>query len=573
MATRPGNRKSKSILLRIAVLLLFLIAFVAGSLLLLAFRAEPFLRARIVAALAGRFHARVELDSFHLSLADGLSAEGHGLRIWPPAQVEGISVPAPPQLAKPSPGRSGASSPTPPASTNAAILPLIRLDEFRFHAPLLFRPGQPFHIALVQLQGLKIDLPPKSHFSHAKTPALPKPSAALTDFQIDVIECTAAHLTLETDKPGKLPLEFDIGRLRLSNIAAGGALAFDADLINPRPQGKLHTAGSFGPWRVEDPGESLIRGDYRLDHADLASFKEIAGFLTSSGRYQGTLRDLAVDGQTDTPDFSLTHFGNALPLHTVFHAQVDGTNGDTRLESVDATLGRSHFTTQGTILRVPAPDGSSNSPGHDISLAVNVDRARIEDFLLLASHAPDPLLTGSVVLKTTLHIPPGAVPMHRRLQLEGSFTLDQARFTNPKIQDRIEQLSVRGQGRPDEVKSTDPASIHSTMKGTFHLADGLLNLPALDYQVPGADIQLKGAYGVEGGTLDFAGTARLQASVSKMVGGWKGALLKPFDGLFRKNGVGAEVPIHIHGTREHPDFGVEFAGREFTFPSRSKPQP
>ena len=39
-------------------------------------RAEPFLRARIVEELGERFHARVELDSFHMSLTKGLWAEG-----------------------------------------------------------------------------------------------------------------------------------------------------------------------------------------------------------------------------------------------------------------------------------------------------------------------------------------------------------------------------------------------------------------------------------------------------------------------------------------------------------------
>ena len=53
-------------------------------------RAEPYLRARIVAGLESRFNARVELDSFHVSLVNGLWAEGKGLRIWPPAQGEGV---------------------------------------------------------------------------------------------------------------------------------------------------------------------------------------------------------------------------------------------------------------------------------------------------------------------------------------------------------------------------------------------------------------------------------------------------------------------------------------------------
>ena len=55
--------------------------------------AEPILRAAIVHRLEEHFHARVELDSFHVSLVDGLRAEGKGLRIWPPAQVEGINAP------------------------------------------------------------------------------------------------------------------------------------------------------------------------------------------------------------------------------------------------------------------------------------------------------------------------------------------------------------------------------------------------------------------------------------------------------------------------------------------------
>jgi hypothetical protein len=67
---------------------------------------------------------------------------------------------------------------------------------------------------------------------------------------------------------------------------------------------------------------------------------------------------MVVDGETDTPDFRLTHFGTALALHTKFHARVDGTNGDTWLEPVEATLGNSHFWAQGQIVHVaPAVNG------------------------------------------------------------------------------------------------------------------------------------------------------------------------------------------------------------------------
>ena len=67
----------------------------------------------------------------------------------------------------------------------------------------------------------------------------------------------------------------------------------------------------------------------------------------------------------------------------------------------------------------------------------------------------------------------------------------------------------------------------------------------------------------------FAGTAKMQATVSAMVGGWKGLLLKPVDRYFEKDGAGTEVPIHINGTRENPQFGVEFNRMKLTSPQRS----
>ena len=505
-------------------------------------RAEPFLRARIVSGLESRFHARVELDSFHVSLVKGLWAEGKGLRIWPPAQVAGVAVP------------QGQGE------------PLIRLEDFRFHAPLHYRPGEAIHVSVVELKGLSIHLPPRSHFEHpveadaGASEAAGKPtSAALVSFDVDRIECNGAELVMETDKPGKLPLEFAIARLKLTNIASGGAIGFDAELTNPKPRGTIKTTGSFGAFHAADLGELPLQGDYRFEHADLATFKGIAGILDSTGHFEGTLRDLTVDGETRTPDFRLTHYGNTLALTTHFHARVDGTNGDTWLDPVDATLGHSHFTAQGAIVRVRGAvvGGTQQYGGHDIALTVNVDRARIEDFLRLASNSDKVLLTGDVTVKTKLHIPPGPAPLHERLNLDGWFALDKARFTSAKIQGRIADLSLRGQGRPDELKTTDPASILSQMESNFQLAGGIITLPALDYTVPGAKIQLKGTYALEGGTLNFDGTAKMEASVSKMVGGWKGLLLTPVDRHFKKEGAGTEVPIHIEGTREEPKFGID----------------
>jgi hypothetical protein len=279
---------------------------------------------------------------------------------------------------------------------------------------------------------------------------------------------------------------------------------------------------------------------------------------------------MEVEGETTTPDFRLTHFGTALPLKTTFHATVDGTNGDTYLHPVDAMLGRSHFTAEGEIVRVRpvlAHDQVVKPGGHDISLKVNVDRGKMDDFLRLTSKNDTPLLTGDLVLKTTLDIPPGKEPVHERIRLNGNFTLTNAEFTSAKIQNYVGQLSLRGQGDTKEAKNGGGADTKSAMQGNFKMGNGVIDLPNLQYSVPGAQIDLAGKYGLQGSTLDFAGTARTDATVSQMVGGWKGFLLKPADRIFKKDGAGTLVPIHVNGTREDPKFGVDFKDLKHTHPA------
>jgi hypothetical protein len=517
------------------------VAIALGAAIDVAWRnAEPILRAEVVKQLEEHFHARVELDGFQLSLAHGLSVEGKGLRIWPPQQ--------------------GAKA----VASNAGQQPLIRLKKFRFRAPLHLKPGAPVRIPVLVLEGLYIDVPPQPEFGH-QFGAQPEEAnrTPLVRFEVASIECVDAHLRLETDKPGKSPLEFVISHLKLTDRQTDGSMQFDAEVTNPRPAGEIFTSGRLGPWAVEDPGETPLNGQFRFEHADLAVFKGIAGILSSKGQYEGVLRDLTVDGKTETPDFRLTRFGTAMPLHTVFHAHVDGTNGDTLLQPVNARLGQSSFVAEGKIVRVlpgTAPNGAPTPGGHEIALNVKVNGGRMEDFLRLTSKDGKPLLTGTVTLRTYLEIPPGPVPLDEKLKLKGNFLLEDVQFTSQKIQDRLCDLSLRGLGKPNEARHNENADVRSTMRSDFTMAYAVLTFPNLTYTVPGAQIDLAGTYGVRGGALDFNGTAKTKATISQMVGGWKGELLKPADRFFKKDGAGAEFPIHLAGTRDAPEFGID-AGR------------
>jgi hypothetical protein len=212
-------------------------------------------------------------------------------------------------------------------------------------------------------------------------------------------------------------------------------------------------------------------------------------------------------------------------------------------------------------------------------------------------------------MHTKFDLPPGPAAVTDRLRLDGAFALTGAHFTSENIISKIDELSLRGQGKAAQAnqegadrkktvaqnasaqngspqngpaqngapQTTTPqtspqpsspanpppatssaADIAADMRGTFTFGSGKLAIPALDFRVPGADIAVQGAYTLQGQTLDFSGTARLDAHISQMVTGWKSLLLKPVDPFFAKDGAGTQVPIKISGTASHPDIGLNF---------------
>jgi hypothetical protein len=110
------------------------------------------------------------------------------------------------------------------------------------------------------------------------------------------------------------------------------------------------------------------------------------------------------------------------------------------------------------------------------------------------------------------------------------------------------------------------------MRGNFTFGSSKITIPALNFLVPGADISMQGVYDIKAQTLDFSGTARLDAHVSQMVTGWKSLLLKPVDPFFAKNGAGTFVPIKVGGTTAHPAIGLDFKHKDAN-PKQPAPPP
>jgi uncharacterized protein involved in outer membrane biogenesis len=522
------------------IFLAFVVFVGAGAIFVSYFisHAMPILRARVIDTLSARFKSRIELPDFHVSLANGLSVEGENLKVF--SETESLS--GTPQQ------------------------PLISVEEFSFQTGFknLFRT--PMHIDTVHVRGMVVDIPHRRNAQVVNQAAQPKPatmpenaktqSSGKFSIIVDKLVFDRAQLVIKTHTAGKPPTVLEITNLTMKNVGPGQPMPFQANLINPKPVGSIESQGLFGPFDETEPRDTPVSGQYSFTHADLSTFRGVSGILSSTGNYQGTLGKIEVEGTTDTPDFRLATSGHELDLKTDFHAIVDGTDGDTYLEPVVARFLDSSLTASGKIIRTAEPHG------HDLELKVVIDHARIEDLLQLAVKTDPPILSGPVVMRTQMSLPPGSETVVDRLILKGTFKILGGVFSSEKIQARINDLSLRGQGKPQLVKQQGDITVPSDLSGTFHLDNGVMTFSQLEFSVPGASSDLHGQYSLDGNVFDFQGTLKLKAKLSQLTTGWKSILLKPVDPFFSKGGAGTEIPFRVSGTRSEPHFGLDFGHKD-----------
>jgi len=534
---RPATRRlwwrSLWFELSIGVVAAGCIALVAASV-YVSRHAGPILRERIVKTLAARFHSPVELDSVDVSLVRGVEVRGHGLRVL---YLAGPTVPGAAQLA-------GAST----------LPPMLTVKDFAFRTSLRDLMHLRAHIANVDVDGMELHIPPH-HGVHVQQMS----EYATEELLIDRIHCKDAKIIIDTDKPGKDPLEFDIQNLVLTNVASKQPFRYTADLINPKPVGTIHATGTFGPWQGTDPRATPVDGEYSFSNADLSTIKGISGTLSSTGQFSGELGNIVIDGVTHTPNFALDISAHPLPLETQFHAIVDGATGDTTLAPVNARLLHTSFSCSGLVANI-------HGRGHDIALEVNMPGGRIEDLLPLALKSKPPM-TAALAMHAKLHIPPGTERVAAKIQLAGEATEHGIAFTDPKVQDELDALSMRAQGRPKDAGaagSDRKPEVASTLTANFSFAHELATFNSVQFGIPGVQLQLAGVFLVPGERFDFKGHVRTDATASQMTTGWKAMLLKPVDPFLKKNGAGLELPIEISGTKDDVHFGLDFHGRNET---------
>jgi hypothetical protein len=173
------------------------------------YRAEPMLRAAVIETLSTRFKNKVELDAFHVSPLKGLQVSGAGLRIFGETDPNNYE----------------------PGVQPIVNQPIIKVAEFRFHMGIrdLFR--SPMHVDTVYVKGLQLNLPPREHRSEMNNIA---PKGGKIEIIVDRLVCDNAQLIVNTLRPGKLPLEFDIENLKMTRIGPDSPPAFRCNLDQPQ---------------------------------------------------------------------------------------------------------------------------------------------------------------------------------------------------------------------------------------------------------------------------------------------------------------------------------------------------
>ena len=522
------SRRLKHWLIGIAVVVLVGIAVLFAIAAQMAKRFEPMVHDQAVLYLSNRFHCDVELASLHvhlpkLSTIQLLLKHEHGAKV----QVDGAGL-------------------TMRMKGRPDLPPLFFMRKFRFAVDLQALLDKQKKVDSVSIDGLEINVPPKQD---RPAPAPPQPGNAPSGATvlIEEVKINDADLVLLPRDASKKPLRFRISKLRLTSVGSGAAMNYDGTLTIPKPPGLVHSVGSFGPWATGDPGSTALNGTYTFDRADLGIFNGIAGILTSTGRFDGTLDAVHATGECSVPDFRLKMTEHRVPLWTRFDALVDGTNGNTVLKPVQARLGSTSFTTTGAVIR------HGDQTLRTINLQLNMPNGDMRDLLRLATKQP-PFMEGRLNLKSSIAIPPLTGKVSDKLVLDGKFKVSDARFLQSHIQDQLDQLSRRGQGQPGNQQIDE---VVSTMSGAFRLEDKAMTFHDLTFGVPGADVDLNGVYDMGKDTVDFHGALKLVAKVSDTVTGWKHWVLKPVDPFFEKEGAGTYLRIQVDGSSKQPKFGLD----------------
>ena len=417
----------------------------------------------------------------------------------------------------------------------------------------------------VQVKGLHVLIPPpgpKGHPSNVMPLTTSTTGATVT---IGQITTEGALLEFMPRQRGQESFKLEVHRLTLDEVGEKGIIPYHAVLFNPEPPGEIRSDGEIGPWNEDDPGSTPVTGSYTYDHANLARFEGISGTLSAQGKFSGTIGHIDTNGETDVPDFRVS--GNSHTVHLIsrFQAIVDGTNGDTYLQNVDAHFQRTTVTSTGSV------NGHPDQHGKTVWLEMTVKGGRVEDLLFLFTDEKRPAMTGSINLRAKVQVPPGPPGFLRKLDLTGSCGIDTGRFTNPDLQQPVNALTQSARGENKEQQAEDPETALSKFAGQVSVKNGVATLSGVAFSAPGTRAQIQGTYNLLDQKVDLHGILYTNGKLSDTTSGFRALILKAIGPLLKQKSV-TVVPFAIRGTSSNPSFALDFTAerRESALPPPSQ---
>jgi len=386
------------------------------------------------------------------------------------------------------------------------------------------------HISLFKAEGLHVTTPAKGLGQNQVRK------------QTTIDKFVADDAVLEIPRKDSPALKFVFHSFSLNNLNGDGVTRFAAAFDNPLPPGAISTTGQFGPWNPGDPAATAVSGKYALQKADLSVFDGIAGTLSSDGTYGGTFKQMTVEGDTHTPSFVVSRTGHGVPLDSHFSATVDALNGDVTLQQVAAHFGKDGINAKGSIAR--REDGKRSA-----ILDLVCDRGRVEDTFYPFIHSPRSPLAGGLAFQMHVVLPSGHEPFLKKLELNSTFSIQNARFTSRELETRVSLVSS-----PPDHDETDTAA---NFQGSVKLKNGVAQFTDLSVHDDGAAAFLNGSYDLSDQKVNLHGKLKTEASLAKTTHGIKAVFAKAIEPFFKKKPHETVVPVHIGGTFSHPNFGLD----------------
>jgi hypothetical protein len=406
----------------------------------------------------------------------------------------------------------------------------------------------------VEVKGLHVLIPPPGPSGQPSSVMPLTTSTTGATITIGEIETDGALLEFMPRRPGQEPFILKVHRLTLDNVAEKGVIPYHAALLNTEPPGEIRSEGKIGPWNENDPGSTPVTGSYTYQHANLAVFEGISGILSSQGKFSGTIGHIDTNGEIDVPDFRLSGSSHTVHLDSKFQAVVDGTNGDTSLQSADSHFQRTTVTSKGSVA------GRSGEHGKTVRLEMTVNGGRIEDLLFLITDEKRPWMTGSINLRAKVQVPPGPQGFLRKLDLDGNCGIAGERFTNPDIQHPVNALTQSARGEDMKEQAEDPETVLSQLSGQVAVKNGVATLSNVSFSAPGTRAQIQGTYNLLDRKVDLHGILYTDGKLSDTTSGFKALVLKAVSPFLKQKSV-TVLPFAITGTSPHPSFGLDFTAK------------